>query len=352
MSAPYDGVTCLPVTGVGEVRAGDDLAALLAAAAPLRDGDVLVVTSKVVSKAEGRVVTAPKDEALAGETDRVVAVRGETSIVRTHHGLVMAAAGIDASNTEPGTLVLLPADPDASARALRERVARDGGPNVAVLVTDTAGRAWRNGQTDIAVGAAGIEVLEHHAGREDGYGNVLAVTAPALADEVAGAADLVKGKLRRAPAAVVRGLAALVLPPGEHGPGAAALVRDEAHDMFGLGAREAVLHAVRRNEPRGFGAPSPAQTLAGALAEVLADGLAGAAAGGPGHDVLVADDGTAVTVELPGATDAAGGRALGRLEERAATVAYAHGWHAAGPVPRVADATGARVVLRFVAATP
>ena len=348
MSAPYDRVTCLPVTGVGEVRAGDDLAALLAAAAPLRDGDVLVVTSKVVSKAEGRVVTAPKEEALAGETDRVVAVRGGTSIVRTHHGLVMAAAGIDASNTEPGTLVLLPADPDASARALRERMARDGGPNVAVLVTDTAGRAWRNGQTDIAVGAAGIEVLEDHAGREDGYGNVLAVTAPALADEVAGAADLVKGKLRRAPAAVVRGLAALVLPPGEHGPGAAALVRDEAHDMFGLGAREAVLHAVRRREPRGFGAPSPAQTLAGALA----DGLAGAAAGEPRSDVVVADDGTAVTVDLPGATDAASARALGRLEERATTVAYAHGWHAAGAVPHVADATGARVVLRFVAATP
>ena len=115
-----------------------------------------------------------------------------------------------------------------------------------------------------------------------------------------------------------------------------------------LGAREAVLHAVRRREPRGFGAPSPAQTLAGALAE----GLAGAAAGEPGSDVVVADDGTAVTVDLPGATDAASGRALGRLEERATTVAYAHGWHAAGAVPRVADATGARVVLRFVAATP
>ncbi|HSE55698.1 MAG TPA: coenzyme F420-0:L-glutamate ligase, partial [Nocardioidaceae bacterium] len=121
-------VVCLPVRGIGEVRPGDDLADLLAAAAGLRDGDVLVVTSKVVSKAEGQVRTGSRAELLAGQTDRVVARRGPTTIVRTHHGLVMAGGGIDASNTTPGTAVLLPVDPDGSARALRERLARDGGP--------------------------------------------------------------------------------------------------------------------------------------------------------------------------------------------------------------------------------
>jgi coenzyme F420-0:L-glutamate ligase/coenzyme F420-1:gamma-L-glutamate ligase len=181
--------TTFAVPGIGEVTAGTDLAALVVDRARLEDGDVVVVTSKVVSKAEGRVVTGGKAETLAVETDRVVARRGETSIVRTHHGLVMAAAGIDASNTTPGTLVLLPQDPDLSARVLRARLLELTGCVVAVVVSDTSGRAWRVGQTDIAIGAAGLRVLDDHAGRTDSYGNLLQVTAPALADEIAGAGD-------------------------------------------------------------------------------------------------------------------------------------------------------------------
>jgi len=258
-----DRLTCLPVDGVGEVRDGDDLAALLSSAVDLADGDVLVVTSKVVSKAEGRVLQSKREEALADETDRTVARRGRTSIVRTHHGLVMAAAGIDASNTDAGTVVLLPRDPDASARRLREALATRLGRNVAVLVTDTAGRAWRTGQTDIAIGAAGIDPLHDYAGRTDPHGNELAVTLPAVADELAAAADLVKRKLDRRPAAVVRGLAGLVLAAGEHGPGASALVRGEDQDMFGLGSREAVLSALQADDPRGFGAAcSPVELVA------------------------------------------------------------------------------------------
>lgn len=307
-------IVCLPVPGLGEVTEGADLAGLLASAVELRDGDVLVVTSKAVSKAEGRVVTATKEDALAAETDRVVARRGTTSIVRTRLGLTMAAAGIDASNTAPGTLVLLPVDPDGSARALREALSRRFGVNVAVVVSDTSGRAWRTGQTDIAVGAAGIAVLDDHGGRDDGYGNVLAVTAPAVADEVTAAADLVTGKLSRSPAAVLRGLADRVLPPGEHGTGAVALLRPEAQDMFGLGAREAVVAAVRRTEGRGFGAPAPAEVLAEALGAVL-----------PAETAVVARDAALVEVTLP-TEHRVGARLVGALAERAETTAYAHGW--------------------------
>ena len=307
-------ITCLPVPGIGEVTEGTDLAGVLAAAIELEDGDVLVVTSKAVSKAEGRVVRAAKDVALTAETDRVVARRGATSIVRTRLGLTMAAAGIDASNTAPGTLVLLPLDPDGSARALREALVAGAGVNVAVLVSDTSGRAWRTGQTDIAVGAAGIDVLDDHEGRDDGYGNVLAVTAPALADEITAAADLVTGKLSRSPAAVVRGLGDRVFPPGEHGPGAVALLRPEEQDMFGLGAREAVLAAAGRTDARGFGSPAPAVTLAAALAAVL-----------PADATAVASDAATVALTLP-AEEQLGPRGLGALVERAEMTAHAHGW--------------------------
>lgn len=326
-------LTCTAVLGIGEVRAGDDLADLLLARADLRDGDVLVVTSKVVSKAEGRVVTGEKAEHLAAETDRVVARRGGTAIVRTRLGLVMAAAGIDASNTEPGTLVLLPVDPDASARRIREALAGRG-VRVAVLVTDTAGRAWRNGQTDLAIGAAGLKVLHDHAGRSDPYGNTLAVTAPAVADEIAGAADLVKGKLARAPAAVVRGLAHLVLGPGDHGPGARALVRPEAHDMFGYGAREAVRHAVHEDAGRGFGAPAPAQDVLAALEALV-----------PGRVARRGEDLLLVHLNAPG--DGPGWRALGRLEARLRAVAAAYGW---GTQEDTAPA--GEVSLRFGPTTP
>jgi coenzyme F420-0:L-glutamate ligase / coenzyme F420-1:gamma-L-glutamate ligase len=326
-----DRLECLPVDGVGEVAPGDDLASLLAAAGDglqdgLQDGDVLVVTSKVVSKAEGRVRTGKREESLAEETGRLVARRGPTSIVRTRHGLVMAAAGIDASNTDAGTVVLLPLDPDGSARRLREGLARTTGRNVAVLVTDTAGRAWRTGQTDIAIGAAGLDVLVDYAGHADPHGNALAVTAPAVADEVAAAADLVKRKLDRRPAAVVRGLAALVLPPGDHGPGAAALVRPESQDMFGLGAREAVLAALHGEDPRGFGAACSAVELVAELGE-----LAGSLAR------VRHDDGT-VTADLGGTE-----REQGATAALLRAAAFALGWSAdADPEAR----------LRFRVRTP
>ena len=229
--------------GVAEVAAGDDLAALLVAALAaedfaLADGDVVVVTSKVVSKAEGRAVRVDREEAITAETVRVVARRGSTRIVETRHGLVLAAAGVDATGTEPGTVLLLPVDPDASARALRSRLLELAGADVAVVVTDTMGRAWRTGQTDQAVGVAGLTPLDDLRGRDDGHGNVLEVTVAALADEVASAADLVKGKLGRRPFAVVRGLAARTTR--EDGPGAAALVRPADEDMFRLGARDVV----------------------------------------------------------------------------------------------------------------
>jgi len=233
--------------GVPEVAAGDDLAAMLVGALAaedfaLADGDVVVVTSKVVSKAEGRAVRVDREEAITSETVRVVARRGSTRIVETRHGLVLAAAGVDATGTEPGTVLLLPVDPDASARALRSRLLELAGVDVAVVVSDTMGRAWRTGQTDQAVGVAGLTPLDDLRGRDDGHGNVLEVTVAAVADEVAAAADLVKGKLGLRPFAVVRGLAARTTR--EDGPGAAALVRPAAEDMFRLGAHDVV--AARR----------------------------------------------------------------------------------------------------------
>ena len=279
--------------GAPEVHAGDDLVAVLLSlltGQPLTDGDVVVVTSKVVSKAEGRVVSGDRESALAAETVRVVARRGPTLIVRTRHGLTMAAAGIDASNVEAGHVVLLPLDPDGSARILRARLREATGLDVAVVVTDSAGRAWREGQTDIAIGAAGIPVAIDHRGLVDAYGHELAVTAPAVADEIAGAAELVQGKLAGRPFAVVRGLGAWVLPAGEDGPGAAALVRPDAGDLFGYGAREAVARALAgRPEDRvGFGAPATTEEVVGLLARVLADG---ARVDLPGADLVEVDDG-------------------------------------------------------------
>jgi coenzyme F420-0:L-glutamate ligase/coenzyme F420-1:gamma-L-glutamate ligase len=257
-------------SGVGAVRAGDDLAALLLPLAELRDGDIVAVTSKVVAKAEGQVRQSTREAELAGETRRVVARRGPTAIVRNRLGLTMAAAGIDASNVEPGHVVLLPRDPDASARALRAAVAERTGVNVGVVVTDTAGRAWREGQTDIAIGAAGVHVLESFVGQVDEYGNPLVVTAPAVADEIASLAELATGKLGARPFAVVRGRADLVLPPDQDGPGASALIRAEGRDFFGYGAREAVLRALRGDDAdrAPFGAAADAEEMVAAIAEV------------------------------------------------------------------------------------
>ncbi|MGA4802754.1 coenzyme F420-0:L-glutamate ligase [Streptomyces lavendulocolor] len=249
MTAPSYRVWALP--GLPEVRPGDDLAKLIATAVAdgattggpgLADGDVLLVTSKIVSKAEGRIVAADdREAAIDAETVRVVARRGTLRIVENRQGLVMAAAGVDASNTPAGTVLLLPRDPDASARAIRDGLRDALGVDVGVVVTDTAGRPWRAGVTDMAIGAAGVRVLDDLRGGTDAYGNPLVATVVAGADELAAAGDLVKGKAAGLPVAVVRGLAHLV----EDGAGGArALVRDAADDMFRLGTSEAVRAAV------------------------------------------------------------------------------------------------------------
>ncbi|MBV6702434.1 coenzyme F420-0:L-glutamate ligase [Kitasatospora aureofaciens] len=236
-------VEIFPVAGLPEVEAGADLGALLAKAGTYEDGDILLVTSKIVSKAEGRLLhAADREAAIDAETVRVVARRGPARIVENRNGFVMAAAGVDASNTAPGTVLLLPEDPDASARALRARLQRLTGRRLAVVVTDTFGRPWRNGLTDVAIGAAGLPVLEDHRGRTDSHGNELALTVTATADELAAAADLVKGKATGVPVAVVRGLGHLVTT--EDGEGTRPLVRPAADDMFRLGTSEALRQAV------------------------------------------------------------------------------------------------------------
>jgi coenzyme F420-0:L-glutamate ligase / coenzyme F420-1:gamma-L-glutamate ligase len=230
------------LSGIGEVTEGSDLAAVIVDAEPnLRDGDVVVVTSKIVSKAEGRVVAMDRQAAIDAETARLVAQRGETRIVETRHGFVIAAAGVDASNVPAGTVALLPEDPDRSAGRIRAGIRRRRGVTVAVLVTDTFGRPWRNGLVDVTIGAAGISVLDDHRGRTDTFGHTLEMTVTAVADELAAAAELVKGKLGAVPVAVVRGLRYGVDPDGA---GARPLVRPAAEDMFRLGTAEARRSAV------------------------------------------------------------------------------------------------------------
>nr|WP_145488928.1 MULTISPECIES: coenzyme F420-0:L-glutamate ligase [Streptomyces] len=232
--------------GLPEVQRGDDLAKLIAVAEPgLADGDVVVVTSKIVSKAEGRIVRATdREAAIDAETVRVVARRGALRIVENRQGLVMAAAGVDASNTPAGTVLLLPEDPDASARAIRDGLRDALGVEVGVIVSDTFGRPWRAGLTDVAIGAAGVRVLDDLRGGTDAHGNPLSATVVATADELAAAGDLVKGKAEGRPVAVVRGLSQLVGEGGEPDTGARALVRAAADDMFRLGTSEAVREAV------------------------------------------------------------------------------------------------------------
>ena len=233
--------------GIPEVRPGDDLGALIVAAIgddqPLQDGDILVVTSKIVSKAEDRFVEADdREEAITAETVRVVASRTAASghvtrIVESRLGIIAAAAGVDASNTPAGTVLLLPMDPDASARALAAALRTRLGTQVGVLISDTLGRAWREGQTDHAIGAGGVHVFEDLRGRTDAEGRPLMVTMPCVADELAGAADLVKGKADRRPVAVVRGRGDLV---GDLDlPGARSIVRPGERDFFRLGSDEA-----------------------------------------------------------------------------------------------------------------
>ncbi|WP_456286173.1 coenzyme F420-0:L-glutamate ligase [Microbacterium sp. JZ70] len=236
------------LAGIGEVTADDNLAqligdALAAADVPVADGDILVVTSKIVSKAEGRFVVADdREDAITRETVRVVATRtapsGHTTrIVENRLGIVSAAAGVDASNTPEGTVLLLPEDPDASARALAAALRDRFGVRLGVLVSDTLGRAWRDGQTDHAIGAGGVHVFEDLRGEVDAQGRPLVVTLPCVADELCAAADLVKRKATGMPVAVVRGRGDLV---GDLDlPGARSIVRTGERDMFRLGADEA-----------------------------------------------------------------------------------------------------------------
>lgn len=232
------------LSGLPEIRTGDDLAALIGdAAEPLEDGDIVVITSKIVSKAEGRFVRADdREDAITSQTVRLVASRTSpsghvTRIVENSLGIVSAAAGVDASNTPEGTVLLLPEDPDATARAIAATLRARFSARVGVLITDTLGRAWREGQTDHAIGAGGVHVFEDLRGQTDAEGRPLMVTMPCVADEIAAAADLVKGKASRMPVAVVRGRGDLV---GDLNlPGARSIVRPGESDMFRLGADEA-----------------------------------------------------------------------------------------------------------------
>jgi len=246
-------ITLFAPDGIGEVGPGADLVAAVAAAAaaddhgPLQPGDIVVITSKIISKAENRYAAAADREAVITDESRsVVAQRGALRIVRTRGGLTIAAAGVDTSNVEPDRILLLPVDPDGSADRLATGLSRVAGGLVGVIVSDTAGRPWRLGQTDHAIGAAQVRVLEGYAGRTDPYGNELAVTTMALADELAAAADLVKQKLAGRPVAVIRGLAHLVGRQPADARGAAAIVRTGRDDLFSHGSREAVLAALCR----------------------------------------------------------------------------------------------------------
>jgi coenzyme F420-0:L-glutamate ligase / coenzyme F420-1:gamma-L-glutamate ligase len=245
-------VEVVPVHGVPEIRPGDDLAAQLAPAllrAGARPGDVVAVTQKVVSKAEGRVVS--EDEAdratwVERESVRIVARRDDIVIAQTRHGFVCANAGVDASNVEPGLLTLLPDDPDGSAERLRTRLSEALGGDVAVVVTDTFGRAWRRGVVNVAIGCAGLPSLVDLRGTLDHTGRVLEATVVALADEVAAASGLVMGKASRVPVAIVRGVERGTAPDTP----VSVLVRPPQEDLF----RESPLLSLSaRRTIRAFG---------------------------------------------------------------------------------------------------
>jgi coenzyme F420-0:L-glutamate ligase / coenzyme F420-1:gamma-L-glutamate ligase len=256
---PSGALTVIPVTGMGEVQPGDDLAALLAAAlhlvavvtssndrpavesgtiaaeAGLQDGDVLVVTQKVVSKAEGRLVAIDSDDPgavralIEGESVRVLRRRGDLMITETRHGFVCANAGVDLSNVDEGTAALLPVDPDRSARRLRQSFEHRFSVSVGVIISDTFGRTWRQGVTDVAIGAAGVAAVIDLRGEPDANGRILMATEVCVADEIAAAAELVMGKARRTPAAVVRGVDPAWLRPSSV---AAEVIRAPAEDLF------------------------------------------------------------------------------------------------------------------------
>jgi coenzyme F420-0:L-glutamate ligase/coenzyme F420-1:gamma-L-glutamate ligase len=246
-------IELIPLEGVPEIRPGDDLAALLTSPlreAGARDGDVVAVTQKVVSKAEGRLAdAADRDAVVAAETVRVVARRGDLLIAETRHGLICANAGVDASNVEAGVLSLLPEDPDASAAALRDALETALGADIAVVVTDTFGRPWREGVVNVAIGCAGMPALLDLRGLPDHHGRLMDTTVVGLADEVAAASGLVMTKAARVPAAIVRG----VDRGGAPGGVAHDLVRRRYDDLF----RESPLQALlARADALSFG-PDP-----------------------------------------------------------------------------------------------
>ena len=259
-----DGIQVIPVTGIPEVGPGDDLAALIADALPggLQDDDVVVVTQKVVSKSEGRVVRGSKDAWVAREARRVVARRGDLVIAETRHGFVCAAAGVDASNVAGDAVSLLPEDPDASAARIRDGLRARTGVGIAVVVTDTFGRPWRRGLVNVAIGCAGLVPLVDLRGTPDAHGQPLEVTVVALADEVAAAAGLAMGKADRIPVAVVRGVRR---PAGEGR--ARELIRPPDEDLF----RYAPLQAIEsRRTIREFGTgPVPRAVLVDAVSAAL-----------------------------------------------------------------------------------
>jgi coenzyme F420-0:L-glutamate ligase/coenzyme F420-1:gamma-L-glutamate ligase len=223
----------IPLQGLPRVRKGDDLARLLVESGRIESGDVIVVAQKVVSKAEGRTaeVRSAEDKlGLAlGEAVRVLRRRGSMVITETRHGLVCANSGVDLSNAEEGTAVLLPLDPDASARALLRQISHlTGASPLGVVISDTFGRPWRRGQVNVAIGVAGFEPLLDLRGARDWYGRELSVTEICVADEIASAAELVMGKSRGVPAAIVRGVEGIVWGSGA----AAGIVRPPAEDLF------------------------------------------------------------------------------------------------------------------------
>ncbi|MGL4173731.1 MAG: coenzyme F420-0:L-glutamate ligase [Actinomycetota bacterium] len=245
-------LTIIPIRGVPEVTAGAELGQVLHQAMSksgitLTDGDIIVIASKVVSKARGFIHHIPKEVVIQEKTRRVVSARRSgddqlIAIVESEAGPVMAAAGVDTSNTPAGTVLSLPPKPDEEASAIRWSLRALGAPQVAIVISDTFGRPWRNGQVDLALGVAGMTPIDDLRGGEDAHGQSLSVTMRAIADELASAADLVKGKNRGYPAAVIRGLGQLVT--AEEGPGAQAMIRLGASDQFRLGHVEAVRAAL------------------------------------------------------------------------------------------------------------
>ena len=257
MANPRHYLQVLPVPIDHRFAPGDDLNqivldAVLAAQWPdgsigIGNGDVIVVTSKIIAKAEGGIVHVDsREEVIDQQAARIVATkvtpRGVTKIVQTHHGLVLAAAGVDASNTGLGTVVLLPEDSDASALGLRRHIAQEAGIEVGVVITDTMGRPWRLGVTDVAIGASGLIALDDFTGRVDEFGNTLEMTVVAIADEIASAADLATGKLGGAPVAIVRGLADYVADTSQQ---ARDVVRPLEEDLFPLGTAEALVEGAK-----------------------------------------------------------------------------------------------------------